>query len=86
MQFFPLGPVNELTILLTQYIKDNEVHLQGMRKMMRNTNATMRHLEHDMAHMSKLIEKRLPGSLPSNIEVNPKESLKAVTLRNGKQL
>ncbi|XP_039145541.1 uncharacterized protein LOC120282757 [Dioscorea cayenensis subsp. rotundata] len=36
--------------------------------------------------MSKLIKERLPGSLPGNTKVNPKESLKAITLRSAKQL
>lgn len=39
-----------------------------------------------MYKLSKLIKERLSGSLPSNMEVNPKESLKALTLRSGKQL
>ncbi|XP_039143939.1 uncharacterized protein LOC120281068 [Dioscorea cayenensis subsp. rotundata] len=82
----PSGPSNELTILLTRYIKDNEVHLQGHEEKMKNTNATVRNLEHHMAQISKLIEERLPGFLPSNTKVNPQESLKSVTLRSGKQL
>ncbi|XP_039134227.1 uncharacterized protein LOC120271618 [Dioscorea cayenensis subsp. rotundata] len=36
--------------------------------------------------MSKLIKERLPGSLPSNTEVNQKKSLNGVTLRSGIQL
>ncbi|XP_039126953.1 uncharacterized protein LOC120263114 [Dioscorea cayenensis subsp. rotundata] len=54
--------------------------------MIRNTNATVWNLEHHMAQMSKLIEERLLGSLPRNTEINPKESLKGVSLRSGKQL
>lgn len=53
---------------------------------MNNTNAIIRNLEHHMAHMSKIIEERLLSSLPSNPEVNFKESLKGVTLRSGKKL
>lgn len=53
---------------------------------MRNTNANVRNLEHHMAQMSKLNEKQLLDSLPRNTEVNPKEFLKVVTWRSGKQL
>lgn len=49
-------------------------------------NATVRNLEHHLAQMSNLIEERLLGSLPRKAEVNPKKSLKGVTLRGGKQL
>ncbi|XP_039119526.1 uncharacterized protein LOC120255785 [Dioscorea cayenensis subsp. rotundata] len=72
--------------LLTRYIKDNEIHPSGYEEIMRNTNATVRNLEHHIAQMSKIIEERLPGSLPSSTEVNPKESRKVITLRSGKQL
>ncbi|XP_039146832.1 uncharacterized protein LOC120284087 [Dioscorea cayenensis subsp. rotundata] len=50
--------------------------IPGHEEMMRNTNAIVRNLEHHIAQMSKIIEERLPDSLPSNTEINPKESLK----------
>lgn len=53
---------------------------------MRNTNTTVRNLEHHIAQISKLIEERFSSSLPNNMEIHPMESLKAMTLRSGKQL
>ncbi|XP_039145544.1 uncharacterized protein LOC120282760 [Dioscorea cayenensis subsp. rotundata] len=46
----------------------------------------MRNLEHQVAQMSKLLEERLSGTLPSNTVANPKESLKGVSLRSWKKL
>lgn len=53
---------------------------------MRNTNATMKILENQVAQMAKTIVEWLQGSFPINTEVNPKEPLKVVTLRSGKEL
>ena len=39
-----------------------------------------------MSQISSLLSNRPQGSLPSNTEVNPKEHIKAITLRNGKIL
>ena len=43
-----------------------------------------------MGQMANLLTERQPGSLPSNLEVNPRregnEHVKAVTLRSGKEL
>ena len=33
-----------------------------------------------------MLSKRTPGSLPSNMETNPEEHVKATTLRSGKEL
>lgn len=46
----------------------------------------MKNLENQVAQIAKTLAERLLGSLPSNTEVNPKESLKSVTLRIGKEL
>ncbi|XP_039126993.1 uncharacterized protein LOC120263170 [Dioscorea cayenensis subsp. rotundata] len=54
--------------------------------MIRNTNAIVWNLEHHMAQMSKLIEEKLSGSLPNTTKINPKESLKGVSLNSRKQL
>ena len=36
--------------------------------------------------MANLLSERSHGALPSNIEKNPREEAKAVTLRNGREL
>lgn len=73
-------------VLLTWYIKYNEIYLSGRENMIRKTNTTMSNFEHHLAQMLKLIEERLSSYLPSYTEVNPKESLRAITFRSGKQL
>lgn len=45
----------------------------------------MKNLENQIAQIAKTISKRLPSSIYSNTKVNPKESLKAITLRNGRE-
>lgn len=60
--------------------------MSGHEEMMRNTNAAIRNIEQHMAELSKIVEERLTGSFPGNTEVNHKVSLKAITLRSGKQL
>jgi len=72
--------------MMAKFIKSIESHFVSHEEMIRNTNTTVRNLEHQMAPMSKLLEERLPGSFPSNTVVNPKESLKGVQLRSGKHL
>lgn len=54
--------------------------------MLRNTHAFVHNLENQVAQMAKTLAEQLPGFFPSNTEVNLKESLKAVTLRSGKEL
>lgn len=39
-----------------------------------------------MAQITKTLTKHPPGSLTSNTEVNPRESLKTVTLRSEREL
>ncbi|XP_039130917.1 uncharacterized protein LOC120267328 [Dioscorea cayenensis subsp. rotundata] len=62
---------------MTRFIKSTKTRFAGHEEMIRNTNATVRNLEHQVAQIS---------TLPSNTMANPKESLKGVTLRDGKQL
>lgn len=77
--------MSSITALLTRYIKDNEVCLLGHEEKMRNTSASMKNSENQIAQIAKTISKRLPSSIYSNTKVNPKESLKAITLRNGRE-
>lgn len=53
---------------------------------MRNQQASLRNLEHQMVQIAKTLTERPQGSLWSNIEVNPRKSFKAVTLRSNKEL
>ncbi|KAI4315914.1 hypothetical protein L6164_023943 [Bauhinia variegata] len=53
-------------------------------QFMSNTTASIKQLENQVGQISQLLTTRQPGSLPSTIEVNPREHVHAIFLRNGK--
>ena len=53
---------------------------------LKNQSAAIHNLEVHMSQISSQLSNRLLGSLPSNTEVNPKEHVKAITLRREKVL
>ena len=69
----------QLTVSTTQFMTRTDTTLQ-------NQAASIRNLEVQMGQISNLLTARPQGSLPSNTETNPREHLKAVTLRSGKML
>ena len=54
--------------------------------MLKNQEASLKNLENQVGQLANLLSKRSQGALPSNIEKNPREEAKAVTLRNGREL
>ncbi|KAL2466093.1 Uncharacterized protein Adt_41944 [Abeliophyllum distichum] len=62
-----------------QFMKQTEINLQ-------NQSASIKNLETKIGQMAVAISARVPDTLPSNTEVNPKESVTAVTTRSGVQL
>ncbi|KAL6346175.1 hypothetical protein AAG906_027913 [Vitis piasezkii] len=52
----------------------------------KNQGASIRNLEHQVGEISKLLTERTQGALPSITERNPKEHVKAITLRSEKEL
>ncbi|XP_039116603.1 uncharacterized protein LOC120252498 [Dioscorea cayenensis subsp. rotundata] len=54
--------------------------------VLRNVQASIQSLENQVGQLSRANSERPPGSLPSNTENNPREHLKAITLRSGKQM
>ncbi|XP_039128945.1 uncharacterized protein LOC120265098 [Dioscorea cayenensis subsp. rotundata] len=54
--------------------------------VLRNVQASIQSLENQVGKLARANLERPPGSLPSNTENNPREHLKAVTLRSGKQV
>ncbi|XP_039126983.1 uncharacterized protein LOC120263159 [Dioscorea cayenensis subsp. rotundata] len=54
--------------------------------VLRNVQASIQSLENQVGQLARANSERPPGSLPSNTENNPREHLKAVTLRSGKQV
>ena len=53
---------------------------------LKNQVAAIHNLEVQMSQIFSLLSNRPQGSLPSNTEVNPKEHIKAITLRSEKVL
>ena len=54
--------------------------------VLRNLQASVQSLENQVGQLARASAERPQGSLPSNTENNPREQLKVVTLRSGKQL
>ena len=57
-----------------------------MKVALRNQGASIHNLENQLGQISKMLSDRTPRSLPSNTETNPKEHVKAITPRSGKEL
>nr|XP_009794617.1 PREDICTED: uncharacterized protein LOC104241374 [Nicotiana sylvestris] len=53
---------------------------------MESQNSSLKNLEIQLSQLAALVSKKIQGPLPSNTEKNPKEHLKAITLRSGKEL
>lgn len=67
---------------LTQHAR----HFNEISAALRNLHASMQSLDNQIRHLAKTHSEHPPGNLPSNIEVNPKEQLKAITLSSGKEV
>lgn len=72
--------------MLARYIQANDVRLVGHEQLVRKQQASLQNLEHQVAQIANTLAKHPQGSLLSNTEVNPQESLKAAALRSGKDL
>ncbi|XP_070017727.1 uncharacterized protein [Nicotiana sylvestris] len=53
---------------------------------METQNSSLKNLETQLSQLTALMSEKIQGPLPSNTEKNPKEHLKAITLRSGKEL
>ena len=60
-----------------QYIQKTDVAIQ-------NNSTTIRNLEVQIGQLSSMLTERTVGTLPSNIVTNPKEHVKAISLRSGR--
>ena len=60
-----------------QYIQKTDVVIQ-------NNSALIRNLEVQIGHLSSMLTERTVGTLPSNTVTNPKEHVKAISLRSGR--
>ncbi|XP_019240668.1 PREDICTED: uncharacterized protein LOC109220665 [Nicotiana attenuata] len=65
--------------LLYKYIKVTD-------EKMESQNTSLKNLEIQLSQLAALVSEKIQGPLPSNTEKNPREHLKAITLRSGKEL
>ena len=72
--------------MITKFIQTSEQRQQSTDATLRNHEAFIHNLENQVGQIAKLLSERPQGSLPGNTEPNPREQLKAVTLRSGKEL
>ncbi|GAV66113.1 hypothetical protein CFOL_v3_09623 [Cephalotus follicularis] len=56
------------------------------RTNFRNQSASIHNLEVQVGQTANLLSGRPQGTLPTNTDINPKEQVKEITLRSGKQL
>ena len=66
-----------------------QADLRTVQTDFRNLQASVKSIENQMGQLTSIVKtlaERLPGSLPSDTEVNPREHLKVITLRSGKEL
>ena len=82
----PQEKKSDLEELMTKFISTSETRFQHTETALRNQKASIHNLENQIGHISKMLSERPQGSLPSNTEPNPREQVKAVTLRSGKTL
>ncbi|GKU87120.1 hypothetical protein SLEP1_g1569 [Rubroshorea leprosula] len=84
--------LENLEDLLKKYIAVNESRFQSqeaatksLEAAVQNQGASIRNLEVQVGQLASVVSGRAQGALPSSTEKNPKEQVKAITLRSGKQ-
>ena len=53
---------------------------------MTNQDASIKNLENQVGQLANFLARRSPKSLPSNAKKNPREELKAITIKSGKAI
>ena len=77
---------SNLEEVFTQFIQKTNDFIDDTKANFSNQNASIHNLEHQVGKISKLLTERTQGALPSISETNPKEHVKAITLRSRKEL
>nr|XP_023881727.1 uncharacterized protein LOC111994101 [Quercus suber] len=66
--------------------KKSDSRLDNIETHCSNMGATIKNLEVQIGQLATTINAQQRGTFPSNIEVNPKEQCKAITLRSGREI
>nr|GMC69483.1 uncharacterized protein LOC109154451 [Ipomoea batatas] len=81
---------HDVTNMRQEWKQDLRQEISTIRQEVSNfrqeNNASLRHLETQVAQNSKALAERPQGTLPSTTINNPRERVQAVTLRSGKEL
>ncbi|KAL5555381.1 hypothetical protein UlMin_037617 [Ulmus minor] len=72
--------------ILGKFVQDTAGFIEETRANFRNQGASIHNLEHQVGKISKLLAARSQGVLPSDTDTNPKEHVKAISLRSEKEL
>ncbi|XP_075076791.1 uncharacterized protein LOC142163406 [Nicotiana tabacum] len=65
---------------------DTRIQTMVTDEKMEIQKSSLKNLEIQLSQLAALVSEKIQGPLPSNTEKNPKEHLKAITLRSGKDL
>jgi len=71
---------------LTKFIQSSDTRVQSGEATLRNHTASLYNLENQVGQIAKSLSERPQGSLLSNTETNPREHVKAITLRSGREV
>ena len=55
-------------------------------QIVKNHTSSIHNIQVQMGQLANAVAQRNQGNLPSNTETNPREQLKAITLRSGKEI
>ncbi|GKV41195.1 hypothetical protein SLEP1_g48761 [Rubroshorea leprosula] len=72
--------------LVHKFVSSTEARFQNQERRFQNQDAAIRNIETQLGQIADMVSGRIQGGLPSNSEKNPREQLKAITLRSGKEL
>ena len=72
--------------LMSKFLQASETRFQAVETSMRNQEASIHNLEKQIGQLAKAFSEGQQGSLPGNTETNPREHVKAITFRSGKEL
>ncbi|GKV04420.1 hypothetical protein SLEP1_g16575 [Rubroshorea leprosula] len=72
--------------LVHKFVSSTEARFQNQEIRFQNQDAAIRNIETQLGQIADMVFGRVQGGLPSNSEKNPREQLKAITLRSGKEL
>lgn len=66
--------------LIVRFMSATDNRMNTIEAAQRNYEASIRNLEQQIRQLVKIVSKNTPGALPSNIEVNPREHMNAISL------